>query len=84
MLQTLGTVGQTERVLLTLGLVALASIFIVGALIDKWPRPLLVISLNLFLFAAVILAFATGSTLVVYSAAAIWGLAFGGFSGRSS
>jgi predicted MFS family arabinose efflux permease len=79
LLQSLGTVGQTDRVLLVFGIVALASIFITGALIDKWLRPLILVGLCLFLVAAVTLAFATGSTLSVYAAAAIWGLAFGGF-----
>ncbi|WP_342212868.1 MFS transporter [Rhizobium sp. CFBP 8762] len=79
LLQFLGTVGQTDRVLLVFGLVALASIFITGALIDKFLRPLILVGLALFMVASVTLAFATGSTLAVYAAAAIWGLAFGGF-----
>lgn len=79
LLQSLGTIGQTDRVLLVFGLVALASIFITGALIDKWLRPLIVVGLALFMIASVTLAFASGSTLAVYAAAAIWGLAFGGF-----
>jgi predicted MFS family arabinose efflux permease len=79
LLETLGTIGQTDRVLLVFGLVALASIFIVGALIDKWLRPLLVVGLGLFVLATLILTVASGSTAAVYAAAAIWGLAFGGF-----
>ncbi|MBZ5763568.1 hypothetical protein LAV84_29255 [Rhizobium sp. VS19-DR104.2] len=41
LLQFLGAVGQTDCVLLVFGLVALASIFIAGALIDKFFRPLI-------------------------------------------
>jgi predicted MFS family arabinose efflux permease len=79
LLQFVGTFGQTDRVLLVFGLVALASIFITGALIDRFLRPLILVGLGLFMAASVMLAFASGSTLVVYAAAAIWGLAFGGF-----
>ena len=80
LLVELGTPGQTDRVLLVFGMVALASIFIVGAMIDRWLRALLCIGLGLFLLAAVTLALAQGSALQAYVAAAIWGLAFGGFS----
>jgi predicted MFS family arabinose efflux permease len=79
LLKTLGTIGQTDRVLLVFGLVALASIFIVGTMIDRWLRPLIVIGLALFVLATVMLTVAAGSTMSVYAAAAVWGLAFGGF-----
>jgi predicted MFS family arabinose efflux permease len=48
LLTALGTHGQTDRVLLVFGVVALASIFIVGSMIDRWLRPLLVVGLCLF------------------------------------
>lgn len=79
LLETLGTLGQTDRVLLVFGLVALASIGIVGTMIDRWLRPLIVVSLGLFLLASLVLTTAIGSSLLVYASAAIWGLAFGGF-----
>jgi predicted MFS family arabinose efflux permease len=79
LLEALGTLGQTDRVLLVFGLVALASIGIVGMMIDRWLRPLLVIGLGLFLLASFVLTIAAGSSLLVYASAAIWGLAFGGF-----
>jgi len=79
LLTSLGTLGQTDRVLLVFGVVALASIFIVGTMIDKWLRPLLCVGLSLFLIAAITLALAQDSSIQVYVAAAIWGLAFGGF-----
>ncbi|MBO1907772.1 MFS transporter [Microvirga sp. 3-52] len=79
LVQALGTIGQTDRVLLAFGVVALASIGVVGTMIDRWLRPLIMIGLGLFLLAALVLTIATGSSLLVYAAAAIWGLAFGGF-----
>jgi predicted MFS family arabinose efflux permease len=78
LLEALGTQGQTDRVLLTFGIVALASIAIVGATIDRWLRPLTLASLALFLSASLLLTIGTGSPLLVYVSAAIWGLAFGG------
>jgi predicted MFS family arabinose efflux permease len=80
LLTALGTHGQTDRVLLVFGVVALASIFIVGSMIDRWLRPLLVVGLCLFLVATLTLGLAQGSPAQVYLAAAVWGLAFGGFS----
>jgi len=79
LLASLGTLGQTDRVLLVFGLVALASIFIVGTMIDRWLRPLLCAGLILFLIATLSLGLAQDSSTQVYAAAAIWGLAFGGF-----
>jgi predicted MFS family arabinose efflux permease len=78
LLETLGTGGQADRVLLTFGVVSLASIAIVGATIDRWLRLLAIGSLALFILAAVMLIASSGGPAVVYGSAAIWGLAFGG------
>jgi len=79
-LQPAGLTGQTDQVLLVFGLAALLSIWIVGLLIDRWLRELVLISCGLFTFSALILAFRSGSPAVIYVSIAIWGLAFGGLA----
>ncbi|KAA0693331.1 MFS transporter [Neorhizobium sp. P12A] len=80
LLDTVGASGQTDRVLLTFGIVSLAGIAIVGATVDRALRLLIVADIGLFIVATLLLAFGAVSPLVVYGAAAIWGLAFGGAS----
>ena len=70
--------GQIDRVLLVFGLAALLSIWLAGLLIDRWLRPLLLLSCALFILAALALAFGGDRPQVVYAAVAVWGLAFGG------
>lgn len=69
---------QIDSVLLVFGGSALVSIGLTGVLIDNWLRPLTFTGIGLFLTAAFILAFTTGSPLAIFGAALIWGLAFGG------
>lgn len=84
LLETVGAGGQTDRVLLTFGIVSLAGIAIVGAVVDRALRLLTVANIGLFIAAALVLAIGAASPLIlygalfVYGAAAIWGLAFGG------
>lgn len=73
-----GLLGQIDRVLLVFGLAALLSIWLTGALIDRWLRPLLLLSCALFILAALALAAWGRQPAVVYGAVAVWGLAFGG------
>ncbi|MFJ2363545.1 MFS transporter [Pseudomonas sp. NPDC087697] len=79
-LQPAGLAGQTDQVLLVFGLAALLSIWIVGLLIDRWLRELVLISCGLFTLSALILAFRSGSPAVIYGSVVIWGLAFGGLA----
>jgi predicted MFS family arabinose efflux permease len=65
-------------VLLVFGLSALLGIWLVGLLIDRWLRPLVLISCSLFGLLALSLVFWIDSPTVIYSAVAVWGLAFGG------
>jgi predicted MFS family arabinose efflux permease len=78
LLTTHNIVGQTDRILLAFGVAGLVSIGLTGALIDKWLRLLTLVGIGLFLTAAFILAATDGAPLVVYGAALIWGLGFGG------
>lgn len=77
-LEPAGLLGQIDRVLLVFGLAALLSIWLTGLLIDRWLRPLLLLSCALFILAALALAFGGDQPPVVYGAVAVWGLAFGG------
>ena len=73
-----GIAADVDRVLLVFGLAALVSIWLAGLLIDRWLRLLVLISCSLFGLLALALAFWIESPLVIYTAVALWGLAFGG------
>lgn len=73
-----GFADQIDRVLLAFGAAALVSIAATGALIDRWLRPLTFTSIILFLLSSFLLAGAANMPLVIYGAALIWGLGFGG------
>jgi len=79
-LEPVGIAGQIDRVLLVFGLAALLSIWIVGLLIDRWLRELVLISCVLFTFSALALAFWSSTPTAVYSSIAVWGLSFGGLA----
>ncbi|WP_434110370.1 MFS transporter [Paraburkholderia caffeinilytica] len=69
---------RVDAVLLVFGLTSLASIAIVGVLVDRHLRRLTLISILLFGVAAVILGLASDLPAVVYVGVGIWGFAFGG------
>ncbi|MET9266716.1 MFS transporter [Amycolatopsis sp. NPDC004079] len=71
----LGMGDDTDLVLLTFGLASIASIWIVGARIHRRLRLLTVLSALLVAVAAALLA---TEPALVYAAAALWGLGWGG------
>lgn len=73
-----GIAGRIEVVLLVFGVAALLGIWIVGMLIDRWLRELVLVSTALFGLSALALGIAGTVPTVVYASVAIWGLAFGG------
>ena len=73
-----GLAANIDRVLLVFGLSALLSIWLAGVLIDRWLRTLLLISCALFGLIGLALAFWINAPWVIYTAVALWGLAFGG------
>lgn len=73
-----GIAADIDRVLLVFGLAALLSIWLAGVLIDRWLRTLLLISCALFGLIAVVLACWMSAPWIIYTAVALWGLAFGG------
>ncbi len=78
LLEPAGIQADIDRVLLVFGLTALLSIWLVGLLIDRWLRPLVLFSCMLFGLSALALAFWIDSSAIIYTAVAAWGLAFGG------
>lgn len=76
-LQPSGLDANVDRVLLVFGLSSVLSLWIVGSLIDRWLRELVLISAGLFLLSAIALGLWRESPSVVYIATAVWGLAFG-------
>lgn len=73
-----GMGGHTERVLLAFGIASLLGLGLIGLLIDRHLRALTLASTLLFGLAALALGLGGERPAVVYAAAAIWGLAFGG------
>ncbi|MFF2861619.1 MFS transporter [Streptomyces rubiginosohelvolus] len=77
-LDDLGLGGSTGLVLLAFGAASLASIWITGVLIHDRLRGLTVAGALLVALAAALLAVASDTTALVYAAAVLWGLGWGG------
>ncbi|WP_432926986.1 MFS transporter [Microbispora sp. CA-135349] len=77
-LDDLGMGGNTDLVLLVFGIASLVSIWIVGAQIHHRLRTLTIASVLLVAVAATLLAVLAGHTALVYLAALLWGLGWGG------
>ncbi|MBB6350159.1 MFS transporter [Nonomuraea muscovyensis] len=77
-LDHLGLGASVDLVLLVFGAASLASIWITGAHIDRRLRALTVAGTLLVAAAATLLVLPTGSPALVYAAAALWGLGWGG------
>jgi predicted MFS family arabinose efflux permease len=73
-----GLAQRIDLVLLVFGGAALLGIWIVGVLIDRWLRELVLTSTALFGLSALALGIAGNVPAAVYASVAIWGLAFGG------
>ncbi|CAL9647787.1 MFS transporter [Streptomyces sp. enrichment culture] len=77
----LGSIGMEEHVqyvLLVFGVLSVVSIWLTGLLMDNHHRKLVICSIGLFALAALALGVANDSSIAVYLATAMWGLAFGG------
>ncbi|MCP2339951.1 MFS transporter [Actinomadura rupiterrae] len=77
-LDGLGMGGSTDAVLLVFGAASLLSIAIVGARIHRHLRLLSLASVLLVAVATAVLALLSDSHVLVYAAAALWGLGWGG------
>ncbi|UCR83902.1 MFS transporter [Pseudomonas chlororaphis] len=78
LLEPAGITGHIDRVLLVFGLTAVLSIWIVGLLIDRWLRRLVLVSCTLFGLCALLLAFRPDAPAAVYASMVLWGLSYGG------
>ncbi|MDI2127842.1 MFS transporter [Yinghuangia seranimata] len=78
LLDELGLGGDTDVVLLVFGAASLLGIWLVGVFINRRLRALTVASTVLVAVAATALALWADSTPVVFAAAALWGLGWGG------
>ncbi|NBD11129.1 MFS transporter [Corallococcus silvisoli] len=73
-----GMAKHLDVVLLVFGVFALASIWVIGVLIDRWLRELVLVSTALLVGVSFALGLWGGVPAVVYGGVAIWGLAYGG------
>nr|WP_246088833.1 MFS transporter [Phreatobacter stygius] len=73
-----GLTDRVDIVLLIFGVAALAAIWIVGILIDRWLRELVLVSTALFAFAALALGLGGAAPAALYVAVGVWGLGYGG------
>lgn len=77
-LEDLGLGGSTGLILLVFGAASLASIWITGVLIHDRLRGLTIAGALLVAVAAALLAVLSDTTALVYAAAVLWGLGWGG------
>ncbi|WP_267389813.1 MFS transporter [Sphingomonas sp. GC_Shp_3] len=70
--------ARVDLVLLAFGISSLVGIWIVGRLVDRMLRMLVLLAIGSFAAIAFLLTFAGGQGLAVYAAAIVWGLGFGG------
>nr|WP_087267878.1 MFS transporter [Pseudomonas caspiana] len=78
LLEPAGLSGQIDRVLLAFGVAALGGIWMVGVLIDRWLRELVLSSIALFLLTSIAWAISGESSQLIYLYVIVWGVAFGG------
>ncbi|MBB4860852.1 putative MFS family arabinose efflux permease [Novosphingobium chloroacetimidivorans] len=69
---------RVDLVLLAFGVSSLAGIWIVGRLVDRMLRRLVLIAIGSFAAVAILLTIAGEQGIAVYAGAVIWGLGFGG------
>lgn len=73
-----GLASRTDVVLLIFGITSVAGIGLIGALIDRWLRLLVLMSTLGFAVTAVALGIGSHQPVIVYLSVALWGLTFGG------
>lgn len=69
---------RVDLVLLAFGISSLVGIWIVGRLVDRMLRRLVLLAIGSFAMTAVLLTVAGEQSIVVYVCSVIWGLGFGG------
>ncbi|MEJ2896085.1 MFS transporter [Bordetella avium] len=79
LLQVAGLASKVDVVLFTFGAGSVVGLWMVGALVDRRLRFLALANMLLFALAAMLFGLWGHAAPIVYSAAALWGLAVGGF-----
>ncbi|WOE30838.1 MULTISPECIES: MFS transporter [unclassified Acinetobacter] len=79
-LGAVGMLAQTDTVLLIFGILSLLGIWGVGIWVDRHLRMLIISSAVLFILAISLIHFASSIPLLIFFAAAMWGVAFGGLA----
>jgi predicted MFS family arabinose efflux permease len=69
---------RVDLVLLALGVSSLVGIWIVGRLVDRMLRALVLLAIGSFAAVAILLIATGGQGIAVYAGAIVWGLGFGG------
>ncbi|WP_338556909.1 MFS transporter [Paenibacillus sp. KS-LC4] len=77
-LAALGLVERVDVVLLVFGVTSVAGIALIGLLIDRMQRAMVLISLAGFAVASILLGIGSSTPMLIYVAVALWGLTFGG------
>jgi predicted MFS family arabinose efflux permease len=73
-----GMSGSVQTALFVFGVSALVGIWIIGVLVDRWLRELVLVSVAMFCLASAAMFFWHESPFVIYASIAAWGLSFGG------
>ncbi|MGG1657979.1 MFS transporter [Brevibacillus sp. NRS-1366] len=73
-----GLSGRVDLILLLFGIASVVGIWVIGMLIDRWLRLLVLISLSGFALASVLLGIGSSQHMVIYLSVAMWGLTYGG------
>ncbi|MEY9775202.1 MFS transporter [Arthrobacter sp. MW3 TE3886] len=73
---------SASLVLLVYGIASVVGVAVTGALLDRHPRPLLHLSVTVFVASGLILLIGHASAMAILIAAALWGLTFGGASAQ--
>lgn len=77
-LASAGLSSRVDVVLLVFGIASLLGIWLVGLLVNRWLRLLVMSSLGTFALVAAVLQIGGTVPMVVYLSVAVWGLTFGG------
>lgn len=73
-----GMPGSVQTALFVFGVSALVGIWIIGVLVDRWLRELVLVTVAMFCLASAAMFFWHQSPAVIYASIAAWGLSFGG------
>ncbi|WP_340617717.1 MFS transporter [Xenorhabdus entomophaga] len=73
-----GLSDRVDFILLVFGVAALLGIWIIGLLVDRYLRILVLLSLSVFTLTAIMLGFGGNTPSVIYLSITLWGLTFGG------